>query len=60
MENLITLCDGPGGCHSGIHKPNPNTGAMLIILPQVEGQPVDANKPVRFLPVNGFKPRRAA
>jgi 5-methylcytosine-specific restriction endonuclease McrA len=52
--NLITVC---GYCHDSIHKPNPNTGSMLVILPQVEGEPIDANKPVKFFAANGWKPR---
>jgi hypothetical protein len=53
--NLITLCHH---CHDSIHKPHPRTGAMLIIMPNEEGQPIDANGPVKFFFANGWLPRR--
>lgn len=55
--NLITVCNF---CHDSIHKPHPFTGACVVVLPLVEGQIIDANKQVKFLPINGWKPRKKA
>lgn len=52
--NLLSLCQH---CHDGIHKPHPRTGAMVVLLPQVEGELIDANKPIKFFFVNGWKPK---
>lgn len=46
--NLLSLCDD---CHSAIHS------RWVIILPHVEGQPLDATKKLKFVFVSGWKPK---
>jgi 5-methylcytosine-specific restriction endonuclease McrA len=53
--NLLTICTF---CHDSIHKPNPRTGAMLVVLPLQEGQMIDCDKEVKFMFINGWKPQR--
>lgn len=45
MWNLISLC---AKCHDLIHKPSPS-GPRLAILPNQEGEIIDADGPVRFI-----------
>lgn len=52
--NLITLC---GNCHDGIHTVVASSGAHLVLLPEGESKEIDANEAVKFLFVNGWKPR---
>lgn len=52
-SNVITLC---GSCHSGVHLPNPSTGARMVILPMLPGDLANANGEVVFHLANNWKP----
>ncbi len=51
--NLITLCTL---CHDGIHKPNPKTGAKLVLLPMIDGERINADGDINLFFVGGWKP----
>lgn len=51
--NLLSLCCG---CHDGLHKKNPTTGACLKINPLVDGTVCDADGQLKFEYANGWRP----
>lgn len=47
IQNLITMC---WRCHGSLHD-------RQLFIEAVDGEEIDANKPVKFVLVNGWQPR---
>lgn len=45
--NLITLCNS---CHDALHD------RFIVVLPMKEGAPIDADKGVKFMFIDGWEP----